>query len=276
MAPNSGIAAGGDAQGLISFDDEFDPLAAGEFDLNEDEMDDDNPYDTVDYPLIRNMPEGMQRDAVYSPERQGGARNATSLMLRNNPAYRPVLLALIKLCEGGCPSSEVTRQVDAWRKSNRSVYEPMTLCRMLERSGALRLEMPQTTECCEQAEDGVVYLEIKERVDPVWHATEAGLEVRAALTRGDSFRDIVLDRDSAYLEVYQALLEQLVQAPRSREFIEDLVDTFEVVKSPRRFGSHFIDMLELTDAIEWSDHAWRATALGQQMLDEVRSARKDA
>ena len=51
------------------------------------------------------------------------------------------------------------------------------------------------------------------------------------------------------------------ERPCTKPEIEDLVDTFDEVKSPRRFGGHFIDMLERTDALEWSEHAWRLTDL---------------
>lgn len=50
------------------------------------------------------------------------------------------------------------------------------------------------------------------------------------------------------------------------------MDTFDEVKSPRRFGGHFIDMLERTDALEWSEHAWRLTDLGRAMLPSVEAA----
>ena len=42
-------------------EDEFDPLAVDDLDINQEDMDDDNPLDTVDYPPMRNMPEGMLR-----------------------------------------------------------------------------------------------------------------------------------------------------------------------------------------------------------------------
>lgn len=264
-----------DTFGFTDFAEEFDPLAVDEFEIDQEEMDDDNPYDTVDYPTMRNMPQQMQRDAVYSPARQGGARNAISMMIRNNPAHRPMLLAVIGMCEGGCASSEVSARVEAMQKDNRSVYAPMTLCRMLERAGALTLEMPETAEAAEDIEAGATYLEIKEQVDPVWHATAEGLEVRDALTRGDAFRDIVLDKDATYLEVYEAVMDALSQGPCARQAIEDVVDAFEVVKHPRRFGSHFIDMLELSDVIEWREGAWCMTTLGAQMLPELKAARRN-
>ncbi len=262
-----------DALEVIAFDEEFDPLAVNDEELNQDEMDDDNPYDIVDYPLIRNMPEGMRREAVFTPARQGSAQQAIMAMVHRNPARRPVLMGIVKLCEGGCPSTEVTAQVNAWQKHNRSVYSPMTLCRMLERAGALELEMPETADEQEDVDAGVAYLEITDSVDPIWHATEAGLEVYDLIMGGDPFRKIVFGEDVKYLEVYESVMDFVAEKPRSREEIENLVDTFDIVKKPRRFGGHFIDMLEQTDAIIWQDRAWNMTELGMRLLPEVKAAR---
>lgn len=62
------------------------------------------------------------------------------------------------------------------------------------------------------------------------------------------------------------------ERPRSKDDIEQLVDAFEVVQSPRRFGGHFIDMLEKTDALCWKDRSWQLTDLGRRMLPEVEAA----
>ena len=166
----------------------------------------------------------------------------------------------------------MAEHVEAAQASNRSVYAPMTLCRMLERAGALTLEMPEAAEPHEDVEAGVAFLEIKERVDPVWRTTEEGSALYERLTQGSAFRDIVLDRDSRYVEVYRAVMRAVDERPCTKPEIEDLVDTFDEVKSPRRFGGHFIDMLERTDALEWSEHAWRLTDLGRAMLPAVEAA----
>lgn len=257
---------------VLGLDDEFDPLLADDLVIDQEDMDDDNPLDTVDYPTMRNMPQSMQRDAVYTPKRQGSVEAAVLELLDHNPARRPVLLSIMGMCRGGCASSKVSTQVETLQQHNRSVYAPMTLCRMLERAGALELDMPEVAEPHEDAEEGVAYLEIKERIDPVWRTTGEGETLYEDLTRGAAFRDIVLDRDRRYLEVYRAVMDAVRERPRTKVEIEELVDTFEEAKSPRRFGGHFIDMLERTDALEWGDHAWMLTDLGRQLLPVVDAA----
>ena len=57
-------------------DDEFDPLAADDGLIDQEEMDDDNPLDTVDFPTMRNMPVEMGRESVYTPEHAGSIQKA--------------------------------------------------------------------------------------------------------------------------------------------------------------------------------------------------------
>ena len=214
-------------------EEEFDPLAVDDLDIDQEDMDDDNPLDTVDYPTMRNMPEDMRREAVYSPERQGGAVEAVLSLFDHNPARRPVLV----------PSSLVRRRLPeqrADREGGRAAGgQPLGVrhhhavphartCR------ALTLEMPEAAEPHEDVEAGVAFLEIKERVDPVWRTTEEGSALYERLTQGSAFRDIVLDRDSRYVKVYRAVMRAVDERPCTKPEIEDLVDTFDEVKSPRR------------------------------------------
>lgn len=276
MAYSAAKTAGEDTLDLLAFDDEFDPLAVDDSIIDQEWMDDENPYDTIDYPTMRNMPETVHHDPVYSPERQGSARAALQALIVRNPNRRPVLLNIIGLAEGGCASSVISEHVEEWQRDNWSVYAPMTLCRMLERAGALILEMPETADEQESAEEGVSYLEIRETVDPVWHATAEALQLRAEYMSGAQFRAIVLESDeSRYAEVYERVMDALAEAPRKLAAIEELTDTMDITKSPRRFGQHFVDILEATDCILWGAGAWNLTGLGRAMLAELK-ARKEA
>lgn len=276
MAYSAAKTTGEDTLDLLAFDDEFDPLAVDDSIIDQEWMDDENPYDTIDYPTMRNMPETVHRDPVYSPERQGSARAALQALIVRNPNRRPVLLNIIGFAEGGCASSVISERVEEWQRDNWSVYAPMTLCRMLERAGALTLEMPEIAEEQESAEEGVSYLEIKETVDPIWHATADALKLRAEYMSGAQFRAIVLESDeSRYTEVYERVMDALAEEPRKLAAIEELTDTMDITKSPRRFGQHFVDILEATDCILWGSGAWNLTDLGRAMLAELK-ARKEA
>lgn len=276
MAYRQGSGAGAeDTLALLAFDDEFDPLAVDDSEIDQEWMDDENPYDTIDYPTMRNMPETVHHDPVYSPARQGGVTEALQALIVRNPNRRPVLLNIIGLCEGGCASSVISERVEEWQRDNWSVYAPMTLCRMLERAGGLVLEMPETADEHESAEEGVSYLEIHETVDPVWRSTAEALALREEYLGGKSFRAVVLGTDEIrYAEVYEAVMEALAEAPRKLADIENLTDTMDITKSPRRFGQHFIDVLETCDCVIWGDGAWNLTDLGRAMLAELKSAKE--
>ena len=90
----------------------------------------------------------------------------------------------------------------------------------------------------------------------------------AELSQGAAFRDLVLDRDSKYLDVYRAVMQALHEKPCGKNEIDELVDSFPIVAEPRRFGGHFIDILERVDAIAWKDGAWTLSGLGEKMLRE--------
>jgi hypothetical protein len=253
--------------------DDFDPLEIDDMEINQEEMDDDNPYDTIDFPTMRNMPEEVRSREVFTPANMGSAAEALRAMCKQNPARRPVLLNVVGLCEGGAKSSEIAAAVAEWQKDNRSVYSALTLCRMLQRAGALEFIEPETTEEVRDVEEGVTYLEIKEQVDPVWVATPEALEVRAELTNGDSFRtDILAGKEAVYLEVYSALVDYLAEGAKSVEAVESFVERFAIVQSPKRYGTHFLDVLERCDAIEWHAEGWGLTDLGRNLVPELKEA----
>lgn len=253
--------------------DDFDPLEIDDMEINQEEMDDDNPYDTIDYPTMRNMPEEVRSREVFTPENLGSASEALRAICAQNPARRPVLLNIVGLCEGGAKSSEIKAAVDEWQKDNRSVYSALTLCRMLERAGALEFIEPETTDEVKDVEEGVTYLEIKEQVDPVWVSTPEALEVRAELTNGDAFRQNILEgKEAVYLEVYSAIVELLAERPRMVEEIDTFAERFAITHSPKRYGTHFLDVLEHSDAIEWHADGWALTELGKSMAAELKAA----
>lgn len=259
----------------FDLDDEFDPLEVNDEEINQEEMDDDNPYDTIDFPTMRNTPdELLARESNFTPERQGSAQAALLALIDHNPARRPVIVALLGACEHGCLTSELRDVVKEKQSFNKSVYTASMYCRMLERAGGLTVEIPEISEEHEVVEDGVVYMEIKEKVDPVWTTTPEGMEVYRQMTNGLRCRNMVFSRDAKYYDVYFEVLNLIDEAPRSRQEIDDFVETFEICQSPKRYGGHFIDMLERTDAIEWRNDAWTLTGDGSSMLAEMREANR--
>lgn len=257
----------------FDFVDEFDPLAVSDDDINQEEMDDDNPYDTIDFPTMRNTPDVLlAKESIFTPERQGGAKQALLSLIDHNPARRAVIVEILGACQQGKLTSELRGLVEEKQTFNKSVYTSAMYCRMLERAGGLTVEIPEIAEEHEVVEDGVVYLEIKDKVDPVWTTTEDGKEVFREMTSGLRCRNMVFNRDAKYYDVYLDVMNFIDEQPRSRQEIDDLVETYEICQSPKRYGGHFIDMLEQTDAIVWRNDAWNLTEDGLSMLKEMREA----
>ena len=255
---------------LFDEEEEFDPFDVDDFDIDQEYMDDDNPQDTVDYPTMRNMPEPKPREKVFSAKRTGSAREAIMSLFSHNPSIRPVMLYIINMCREGCESSKVIESVDAYQKDNFSVYSPMTLCRTLEEAGALTIVVPEVTEEKETEEGDAEYLEIKEKVDPIITSTDVAIEIADEYAEGGEFRRIIIEHEEKYREVYMAVMRLTSgESGCSINEINKLVDTFDIVKKPRRFGGHFVDQLEKTDAIIWRSRAWHITEFGARMLAQM-------
>lgn len=247
--------------------DEFDPLAEEEGAIVSTEDDDDGFGGLVDVPLVPNMPDDLVRKGVYDASSYDDPSGALRILFEKNPGRRPIYLQIIEMCEDGKPSREITQEVDRLQADNQSVYAPMTLCRTLERAGALSVEIPDSAVA--QEAEGAEYLEITDHVDPVWTATEVGLEILAKEREGYAVKEL-LDFDKKYSEIYERVLAFINEAPRTKSEIDQIVDNDPLVQSPRRYSNHFIEHLERTDALIWKNNTWNITELGKKTLGELQ------
>ena len=117
--------------------------------------------------------------------------------------------------------------------------------------------------------DGLTFMGIDEDVEPRWRATDGGLAAYDELTRGDEWRAKILGEDAIYAEVYLAVMQLLHEGGKTKAQVCDVAEAFEVTHSPRKWGAYFIDVLEATDAIHWTDQKWVLTDLGETLLDEL-------
>ena len=275
---------------------DYDPL---DFIEGEDDWEED------DEPLL---PEILPPDdaaprksvAVYSPERTGSVRQALHDLVTVNASRRTILLAIVDAARDGISAQELFSKIEELQKDNLSVYDPVSYCRMLERAGALKLELngdsskndisspaqdsskePAADEdmlpvmsCSDEEEtslEEVTYLTIEEKnMDPLWRSTEEGLVAYDELVRGDEWREKVLDEDDCYAEVYLAVMQKLQEDGCKKEEIVSLAESFPVTKKPLKLGNYFIDVLEATSAIQWSDASWHLTDLGKRLLPELQ------
>lgn len=249
----------------FSFDlddeDEFDPLTDG------DVVDEDDDEGIVDVPKVTEMPEEAVRPSVFAKERFETPHEAIEELFKRNPGRKPVFLDIIEYCTEPRTTTEVGELVANVQEHNRSVYTPMTLCSILERSGALTSEVPETADEVVE-DDGVEYLEIKQAPDAIWTSTDAALEVLASHREGSALRTLIEVEEPQYRTIYERLLNFCAEEPRKKPAIDAIIDDDPLVQSPRRYSNHFIELLESREALEWRD-GWTLTDLGRRYLESI-------
>lgn len=231
-------------------------------------------------------PARLKRATVFTPEGAGSAEAAVIDLARTNAGRRPILLGILAWARDGIGSEELFERIAEAETYNKSVYAPVSYCRMLERAGGLAMERPEAPSeagdaaaqavvpeaaAALSAEDGdaVGYLSLEEAPEPRWRTTAAGLAALAKLTDGETFRSRVLGEDARYAEVYRAVMEAMGTAGAPREELCALAETFPVTREPRKMGSYFLDVLESVDAARWADGRWALTDLGASLFAEV-------
>lgn len=245
----------------IEDEDGFDPFAEGDFAEEEDDH-------IEDIPTLTEMPEKIRRRGAFDAQRYACAEDAIEALMKSNPGRRPVFLKIIDFCCEPRTESEVAELVNAAQASNYSVYSPATLCAMLERSGALTCEVPETADEVVE-DDGVEYLQIKDAPEARWTATDAGLTVVAVHRETGPLADL-LAREAQYEPVYRKLLEFCSGTPRSKAELDALIDADPLVQQPRRYSNHFIELLEGRDGMAWENGKWTLTELGERFWAEIK------
>lgn len=221
--------------------------------------------------------------SVYSPDFAGSVEQAVRDLVGINAARRPILLSILDWSREGIAASELFDRIECAQAENRSVYEPVSYCRMLERAGALSLQLTEDSldedtsvadaalGAAEELNDATItYLSIEEEVDPIWHTTPEGLAVYEELIQGNEWRNKIFGEDSMYAEVYLAVMDALQDGGKQKGELAALAETFSVTKEPLKLGTYFIDVLEATSAIHWKHSAWNLTELGQSLVEELR------
>ncbi len=235
------------------------------------------------------------RVSTYSPECAGGVVNAVRNLVTTNAGRRHILLSILDWAREGIDADDLFERIEAEAADNLSVYSPMAYCKMLERAGALVLETPEVpvserpAEVAEPHASGsasatetpllpsdaasgdVSYLSIEGDASPLWRSTPDGLEAYDELTQGTEWREKVLGTDAVYAEVYLAVMDAMLDGGRPKAELVELAETFEVTHNPRRYGAHFIDILEATQAIRWAGSLWNLTDLGRSLLPELEA-----
>lgn len=281
----------------------FDPLAE-DFEPSQ-EGEDPDAEGIVDLPIMAELPEEIKVKSVFDKERFDSAQDAIEELLRRNPGRKPIFLQIIEACCEERSSEEVAQVVEQAQAENRSVYTPQSLCSILERAGALvsRTESAEEAEARAEAEglegadepghaDGTAEaaepaagedaaesmpadletIDAREIAAPpvtYWTATDEGLTVLASHKEGSALEELLTsETESVYLPIYERVLAFCAERPRPKPQIDAVVDDDPLVKKPRRYSNHFIELLENREALSWHDGGWNATELGRRYLEK--------
>lgn len=277
-----------DVAGALAYGEgDYNPLEFNPGEDDEDWMDDDGLLLPETNPPEHDVPKKVA--AVYCPETAGGVKEATRKLITVNGGRRPVLMAIVDWARDGIGANELFEKVEDLEKDNKSVYDPVSYCKMLERAGALTMEMvnegqsgetpanPDEDEFDELGEvpgdgsetGGIGYLTITESYEPVWRATPEALEVYDELSSGQECRDKLFGEDAKYAEVYLTVMNMMAEGNGDKKALAEAAETFAVTKKPLKLGPYFVDVLEATQAAAWKGGAWQLTSLGKEVLAEL-------
>ena len=117
---------------------DFDPLQAFAFDDDTD-ADDEAPSVLAEGPFNMPNPEAapqFQRDLVAFDNGETAEERIDALFAQM-PTFHKMLFTIMGTCASPLPTADLEEVIAEMKRHHRSVYEPLTLCNLLERAGAI-------------------------------------------------------------------------------------------------------------------------------------------
>ena len=121
---------------------DFDPLQAFVFDDDTD-ADDEAPSVLAEGPFNMPNPEAapqFQRDLVAFDNGETAEERIDALFAQM-PTFHKMLFTIMGTCASPLPTADLEEVIAEMKRHHHSVYEPLTLCNLLERAGAKRVEL---------------------------------------------------------------------------------------------------------------------------------------
>ena len=230
--------------------------------------------DEVEYPAIvdNDAPVDVLAPPVVALADERSAEERIADLFAHLPGGHDELMAVLEVCIESTPEEQVMTAVAAVQERRHSVYSALSLCRMLERAGALvhlREDGSPYDEASLQpkhvVEDGVEYIVAAEPPASYWACTKAGLACVEADDPLARTRSLIAE-DAAYASIYRYILERCLAGSVSGKELGSVIDKLPQVQSPRLYGTFFIKRLEDAGAIVWDD-AWRMSDKMPRELD---------
>ena len=246
---------------------DFDPLQAFAFDDDTD-ADDEAPSVLAEGPFNMPNPEAapqFQRDLVAFDNGETAEERIDALFAQM-PTFHKMLFTIMGTCASPLPTADLEEVIAEMKRHHHSVYEPLTLCNLLERAGAIAQTDENGTPLAEVEQEPLrVEVESVEYWRVFWSLTEAGA------AKLDSYRPMEMiaalyETEPQYGAIFTTCLELCARdGGASLREIGDVVDDEPVLQNPKRYAMYFIDKLEHAGAVEWTGQ-WSATEHGRAYL----------
>lgn len=249
---------------------DFDPLEAFGFDDAEDE----EAGILAEGPYSMPNPEAapsFQRDLVSFANGETATERIEALFAQM-PTLQRMLFAILDACASPVATADLETTITAMKQHHHSVYEPLTLCNLLKRAGAIEETDEEGTpltaveqEPTQVEVDGVAYWRVTPAPEVFWSLTEAGTAQR------DSYRPLemianLFAEEPQYADIFTTCLTLCSHGDGTTlGAIGNVVDDEPVLQNPKRYAMYFIDKLEHAGAVEWKGQ-WAITEAGRTYL----------
>lgn len=252
---------------------DFNPLEAFAFDDAEND-EDALPSVLAEGPFNMPDPEAIpqfQRELVAFDNGETAQMRIEALFAQM-PTLHKMLFAILDRCSAPIPTADLETAIEEMKRHHHSVYEPLTLCSLLERAGAIAQTDADGVPLTEAEQeplrveiDGVEFWHVAPVPAVYWSLTEEGA------AQLDTYRPMEMiarcyEAEPQYADIFTTCLKLCSRdGGTSLRAIGDIVDDEPVLQSPKRYAMYFIDKLEHAGAVEWTGQ-WSLTAHGREYL----------
>lgn len=252
---------------------DFNPLEAFAFDDAEND-EDALPSVLAEGPFNMPDPEAIpqfQRELVAFDNGETAQMRIEALFAQM-PTLHKMLFAILDQCSAPIPTADLETAIEEMKRHHHSVYEPLTLCSLLERAGAIAQTDADGVPLTEAEQeplrveiDGVEFWHVAPAPAVYWSLTEEGA------AQLDTYRPMEMiarcyEAEPQYADIFTTCLKLCSRdGGTSLRAIGDIVDDEPVLQSPKRYAMYFIDKLEHAGAVEWTGQ-WSLTAHGREYL----------
>jgi hypothetical protein len=261
---------------------DFDPLE--DFDFSDDIDDEDEsgsalPEGPYNLPNA-DAPQSFKGKA-HSFANGESASERIDALFDQMPTLQRMLYGILGECESPIDDAQLEECINKLKEHHHCVYEPSTLCNLLERAGAISqtdaegvLLKEIEREPLKVVIDGTEFWQVAPAPTVFWNMTEAGRTKYAAY---QPLQDIAacFENEPQYAEVLTTTMQLCAaEGGATARSIDDIIGDDPAVQQPKRYAMYFIDKLERAGAIEWGD-SWTITDDGKEYLNILSAAEDD-